>query len=79
MKSTKEVLDEVEHFVKMNLRECVSELSEQRDVGFLREGTIRKARAMLVDSKSFKFYESAIVENIVRDACYEYILKNWGK
>lgn len=79
MKTNRDVLDEVEHFVKMNLRECVAELAEQRDCGLLREGSIRKAREILADHGAFKFYEEAIIENIVRDASYDYILKHWGK
>ena len=79
MKTNRVVLDEAEHFVKMNLRECVSELTEQRDCGILRDGAIRKARAILSDHGAFKFYEAAIIENIVRDASYDYILKHLGK
>ncbi len=79
MKTNRDVLDEAEHFVKMNLRECVAELAEQRDCGILRDGAIRKARAILSDHGAFKFYEASIIENIVRDACYYYILKHWGK
>ena len=79
MKTNRDVLDEAEHFVKMNLRECVSELADQRDCGILRDGVIRKARAILSDHGYFKFYEDGIIENIVRDASYDYILKHWGK
>ena len=79
MKTNRDVLDEAEHFVKMNLRECVAELAEQRDCGLLRDGAIRKARAILSDHGAFKFYEAAIIENIVRDASYDYILNHWGK
>ena len=63
MKTNRDVLDE----------------AEQRDCGILREGSIRKARAILADHVAFKFYEAAIIENIVRDASYVYILKHWGK
>lgn len=79
MKSNREVLDDAEHFIKMNLRDCVAELAGQRDCGLLRDGSIRKAREMLADHGAFEFYEASIIENIVRDACYDYILKNWGK
>lgn len=78
-KTAKEILDDVEHFVKMNLGEFANERIELSMTSLLPDGVTRQARKMLEGRREFMFCEVALVDQIVQRACFEYVAKNWGK